>query len=201
MSIREILTAVSMTIRRHRVARVVVDAAHLGPADRVIDIGCGPGTAVRQAARRAAAATGIDPAPGMLTLARWLSTIRRPPNVSWFPGQAEKLPVPDGEATVAWAASSFHHWTDRAAGLAEASRVLAPGGRLLVVERLAPAGQPLAHGITSDQVDAIVRQMTDYGFLGVGTADAQAGRISLIIISGTKPPARSPTKVHITRQP
>ena len=41
----------------------VADAAELTAADRVVDVGCGPGTAVRLAARRAATATGIDLTP------------------------------------------------------------------------------------------------------------------------------------------
>ena len=45
----EIMTAVSMTIGRGPLARRAVDAARLTPADRIIDIGCGPGAAVRLA--------------------------------------------------------------------------------------------------------------------------------------------------------
>jgi trans-aconitate methyltransferase len=41
--------------------RAVADAAEPTAADRVVDVGCGPGTAVRLAARRAAIAAGIDP--------------------------------------------------------------------------------------------------------------------------------------------
>jgi trans-aconitate methyltransferase len=49
--------------------RAVADAAELTAADRVVDVGCGPGTAVRLAARRAAIATGIDPDPAVPGLA------------------------------------------------------------------------------------------------------------------------------------
>ena len=151
----QIVTAVSMTIGRGPLARAAADAARLTQADRIIDIGCGPGTAVRQAARHADAATGIDPSPVMLRLARQISRIRRSRNVSWAEGKAENLPAPDGQATVAWAISSVHHWDDRAAGLSEASRALAPGGRLVLVERLARPGARghAAHGLTSGRAD------------------------------------------------
>ena len=105
----EIITAISMTIGRGPLARGASDAARLTPADRVIDIGCGPGTAVRHAARHADAATGIDPSPVTLRVARQISRFRRARHVSWAEGKAEKLPVPDGQATVAWAISSVHH--------------------------------------------------------------------------------------------
>jgi trans-aconitate methyltransferase len=69
----QIVTALSMTAGRGPLARAVADADELTPADRLVDIGCGPGTAVRMAARRAATATGIDPDPAMLRLARWIT--------------------------------------------------------------------------------------------------------------------------------
>jgi ubiquinone/menaquinone biosynthesis C-methylase UbiE len=146
----QIITALSMTVGRGPLARAVADAAQLKPSDRVVDIGCGPGTAVRHAARRGAAATGIDPDPVMLRLAHWITAIWRSPNVGWLQGSAEELPLPDSQATVAWAISSVHHWEDRSAGLSEAWRVLAPGGRLLLAERTAKAGARghAAHGLT-----------------------------------------------------
>ena len=151
----EIMTAVSMTLGRGPLARAAADAARLTPADRIIDIGCGPGTAVRLAARRADAATGIDPSPVMLRLARQITRFRRARHVSWAVGKAEKLPVPDSQATVAWAISSVHHWDDLSAGLSEARRALAPGGRLVLLERLARPGARghAAHGLTSGRAD------------------------------------------------
>ncbi len=182
----EIMTAVSMTIGRGPLARAAADAARLTPADRVIDIGCGPGTAVRLAARRADAATGIDPSPVMLRLARQISMIRRSHHVSWAEGKAEKLPVPDGQATVAWAISSVHHWDDRAAGLSEAKRALAPGGRPVLAERLARehARGHAAHGLTSGQAEDLARQLTAAGFLRVQVQTRKARHRRLAIVRG-----------------
>ena len=180
----EIMTAVSMTIGRGPRARAAADAARLTPANRVLDIGCGPGTAVRLAARRADAATGIDLSPVMLRLARQISMIRRSRHVSWAEGKAEKLPVPDGQATVAWAISSVHHWDDGAAGLSEAKRALAPGGRLVLAERLARehARGHAAHGLTSGQAEDLARQLTAAGFLRVQVQTRKAGRCRRLVI-------------------
>jgi ubiquinone/menaquinone biosynthesis C-methylase UbiE len=182
----EIITAISMTIGRGPRARATAAAARLTPADRVIDIGCGPGTAVRLAARRADAATGIDPSPVMLQLARQISRIRHARHVSWAEGKAEKLPVPDGQATVAWAISSVHHWDDRAAGLSEARRALVPGGRLVLAERLAreQARGHAAHGLTSGQAEDLARQLTAAGFLRVQAQTCKAGHRRLVIVRG-----------------
>ena len=51
-------------------------------------------------------------------------------------------PAARPSGTVAWALSSVHHWSDRAAGLAEAGRVLAPAGRILLAEFLKPPALP-----------------------------------------------------------
>ncbi len=187
----QIITALSMTAGRGPLARAVADAAELTPADRVVDIGCGPGTAVRHAAGRAATATGIDPDPAMLRLAYWSTALRRSPNVSWLQGRAEKLPLQDGQATVAWAISSAHHWADRSAGIGEARRVLGSGGRLVLAERLAEPGARghAAHGLTNKQAQDLVRQVTAAGFRHVQLQTRKAGHRNLVIVRGEKGPA------------
>ena len=90
----QIVTALSMTAGRGPLARAVADAAELTPADRVVDIGCGPGTAVRIAARQGAAATGVDPDPAMLRLARWITALRRPPDVAGSKAGPRSCPCP-----------------------------------------------------------------------------------------------------------
>jgi ubiquinone/menaquinone biosynthesis C-methylase UbiE len=171
----------STIIKRRPIARAAVTAARLSPRDRVIDIGCGPGTAVRYAARQAASATGIDPEPAILRTARRLTRRR---NVTFLPGEAEKLPVPDAQATVVWAISSIHHWSDRGTGLAEAARVLTPDGRLLIVEQLKTGEN--SRGITDDRVDQIVKDVTAAGFDEIRRETVTAGQRTLAIVSGTK---------------
>jgi len=194
-----VITALWMTAAHGPRVRAVADTAELTGADRVVDVGCGPGTAVRLAARRAATATGIDPDPAMLRFARWSTAIPRPPNISWLEGRAEKLPLADGQATVVWAISSAHHWDDRRAGIGEARRVLAPGGRLVLAERLAkPAARGhAAHGLTRDQAEELTRQLTAAGFGQVGLHIGKAGLRTVIIIRGQKDaagPTRNPAE-------
>lgn len=185
----EIITALSMTVGRGQAARAIADAAGLEAGDRVADVGCGPGTAVREAARRGATATGIDPAPLMLWLARQISAARHTAQVTWLEGRAEALPLPDGAATIAWALSSAHHWNDQAAGLNELRRVLSPGGKMLLAERLVQPGARghAAHGFTRAQADDLAQQMTAAGFVNVRTEIRRAGRRTLVIISGQRP--------------
>ena len=185
------LTAVSMMFGRGAAARTVAGLAGLTGDDRVVDVGCGPGTAVREAARHAAAATGVDPDAASLALARWISARRRARNVTWLEGRAEHLPLPDDCATVVWALSSVHHWPDRITGFAEAHRVLADGGRLLIAERLVRAGARghAAHGLTPAQAGQVAEEMAAAGFSGIRTRTSRARRRVLIIIEARRGPA------------
>ncbi len=160
-----VLAALSM-LGREGDARLVEELSGLGPEDTVLDIGCGPGTAVRHAARLGATATGVDPAPVMLRVARLLT--RSTGRVRYLAGTAEALPVPDGSASVVWAVASVHHWTDLDAGLREARRVLRPGGRLVAVERRTHPGARghATHGWTDEQARAFGERCLQHGFAG-----------------------------------
>jgi|SRR5579871_457308 len=187
----EIVTALSMTVGRGAAARMIAELADSGPETKVVDIGCGPGTAVRAAVHRGAVATGVDPSPLMLRLARGISQVRGMEGIAWLDGSAENLPLPDGSATVAWALSSVHHWRDRRAGLAEVHRVLSPGGRVLLAERLTrPAATGhAAHGLTPAGAEALATDLERSGFRAVHTETRKAGRRTFVIVAGTRRPA------------
>ncbi len=157
----------------------------------IYDLTANTGTAVREAARRGASATGIDPSASMLWLARRISVFRPAGRVIWAEGRAEALPLPDGAATIVWALSSAHHWDDQAAGLSEIRRVLGPGGKVLLAERLVQPGARghAAHGLTRPQAGDLAQQMTAAGFANVHTEIRRAGRRTLIIIAGQRPTA------------
>ncbi|HEY1278598.1 MAG TPA: class I SAM-dependent methyltransferase [Acidimicrobiales bacterium] len=182
-----LLAGLTMTVGRGAVARLAADEAEVGRDDRVVDVGCGPGTAAREAARRGAQVTGVDPAPVMLSLARRLT--RSGPSVSWVEGTAEALPLLDGTATVLWSISTVHHWVDVDAGLAEVFRVLASGGRLLAIERHSqPGAKGLAsHGWTDDQAAAFADLCRSVGFSDVGVASHRAGRKTVLVVRAAKP--------------
>ena len=60
-----LLCGATMLVGRGSLSRLVAGLAGVGPGDRVVDVGCGPGGAAREAARRGATVTGVDPAPVM----------------------------------------------------------------------------------------------------------------------------------------
>jgi ubiquinone/menaquinone biosynthesis C-methylase UbiE len=182
-----LVAAASMTVHRDGDARVAAELARVGPADVVVDIGCGPGEAARYAARLGAAVTGVDPAPVMLRVARGLTRSR---NVRYVEGAAEALPVPDGAATVVWTIATVHHWRDVEDALREVRRVLRPGGRFVAIERRTqPGADGLAsHGWTDEQVDAFARACTDQGFMEVRVERPQPrGRRSIVAVVAIAP--------------
>ncbi len=151
----------------------------------MVDVGCGPGTAVRFASRLGAHVTGIDPAPVMLGLARRLT--RRSAQVTYLRGTAESLPLPDGSATVLWSIASVHHWRDVTVGLSEVRRVLVPGGRFLAMERHTRPGATghASHGWTDEQGAAFAAMCRDLGIDDVRLERHTAGRRHLLAVLGT----------------
>ena len=182
-----LLIGLAMSVKGRAVARLAADLAAVSGADRVVDVGCGPGTAVRAAARRGARVTGVDPAPVMLRLARTLTRDRRA--IVWAEGSAEDLRQPDGSATVLWTISTNNHWADVTAGLDEAQRVLAPGGRLLAIERrVRPDATGLAsHGWTDQQAESFVAQCTAAGFEDVLVETNTPGRRAVLVVRAVRP--------------
>jgi ArsR family transcriptional regulator len=70
----------------------------------------------------------------VLERAKALARRRRVTNVTWKKGDIAKLPLKDETVDVALLSQSLHHASHPERALAEATRVLKPGGRLLVLD-------------------------------------------------------------------
>jgi ubiquinone/menaquinone biosynthesis C-methylase UbiE len=156
--------------------RLVTELAELVPSDRVLDVGCGPGAAVARAADVVGAeqVAAVDPSPAFVRMVG-----DRVPGADVREAGAETLPFADGTFTVVWSISAMHHWPDRDAGLAEARRVLAPGGRLLIAERL--LSRP-GHGITTGDVHEVVGQLSSAGVGEVSATEHRIGRKTMLVL-------------------
>lgn len=97
------------------------------PIGRVLDLAGGTGRASRGFARTGVDPVVVDASAGMLARAREAGhdTVR---------GDAGSLPIADDAVDAAVVVDALHHLPDPAAGLAEAARVIAPGGVLVVQE-------------------------------------------------------------------
>ncbi|MGW0708191.1 methyltransferase domain-containing protein [Streptomyces sp. NPDC002643] len=100
----------------------------LVPGSTVVDVGCGAGRAVAELAERGVHAVGVDPSPRMLAAAR-----ERWPEADFREAGAEDLPFADGSVRGYRADKVFHVLQEPARAVAEARRVLCPGGRIVLV--------------------------------------------------------------------
>jgi ubiquinone/menaquinone biosynthesis C-methylase UbiE len=108
-------------------------ALSLDADDALLDLGCGTGAAVREAATTVRRAVGFDLSPGMIERARVLADGLR--NVEFRQGDVSgALPFADGEFTAIVCTSAFHHFPRPGDTVAEMARVLSPGGRALIAD-------------------------------------------------------------------
>ena len=117
------------------------------PGWRVIDVAGGTGDIAHAILRRVEAEVIVCD-PGVEMLAAGIDRMLdggRVSGIGFVAGRAEALPLPSGTADACTVAFGLRNVTDRAAALAEARRVLKPGGRLLCLEfsRPAPPLRPL----------------------------------------------------------
>lgn len=123
--------------------------AELVGADAVVgDVGCGPGHVTDHLAGLGLRPVGVDPAPGMIDVAR-----RRYSRSSFRVGSFADLGEPAASWSGAVAVYSLIHVEpgDRAAAYAELARVIAPNGWLLLAFHVSAADQPVGSVLHLDQ--------------------------------------------------
>ena len=123
----------SLHVAESEVERAIDRALGNRPLGRLVDIGTGTGRMIELFGPRASQAIGIDRSSEMLRLARVkleaagiYSSLRQ--------GDMYALPLNDGSADSIIIHQVLHYAHSPAAAIAEAARVLAPGGALLVVD-------------------------------------------------------------------
>ena len=113
--------------------------AAIGPADRVLDVGCGTGSITRAAARRAGCAVGIDLSSAMLGRAVRRAVAEGLENVRFVQGDAQVHEFAPGSFDLAVSRTGVMFFGDPVAAFANIGRALRPGGRLAAL-----VWQPLA---------------------------------------------------------
>ena len=112
-----------------------LDQLDLRGDDRLLDVACGAGKLVRAAAPRVQRAVGADLSPGMIEEARRRTANEAPAGIDrieFVVAPSDQLPFDDGEFSAIVTTTALHHFPDPGASIREMSRVLAPGGRILL---------------------------------------------------------------------
>jgi ArsR family transcriptional regulator len=134
------------------------------PAEWTVgDLGCGTGAVVEALAPHVSRVIGVDASEDMLAAARLRAADL--PNAELRAGALEALPLADRSLDAAVLMLVLHHLPAPLAALAEARRVLRPGGRLLVIDMAAHEReeyrQQMGHvwlGFSEDQMRRLLEQ-------------------------------------------
>ncbi|HVS63268.1 MAG TPA: metalloregulator ArsR/SmtB family transcription factor [Thermoanaerobaculia bacterium] len=173
----------------------------LDPEWTIGDFGCGTGQLTAAIAPFVRTVVAVDASEPMLAAAR--ARLERLGNVSLRAGELEAVPVEDASLDLAILSLVLHHLPDPARAIREATRCLAPGGRLLIVDMLAhereDLRQQMGHVWLGFDPGEIAERLARAGLERVNVralpADPQARGPVLFVAVGRRgddaPPARS----------
>lgn len=141
-------------------AAVVRDFVRPSGSERVLDVGTGAGALAFALAPLVREVVGLDPVPELLELAR----ARSLPNTEFVEGDGTALPFSAGAFDLAGTHRTLHHVAQPERVVAELARVTRRGGRVLVVDQLAPddpAAAAVLHEFETVRDPSHTRLLTD----------------------------------------
>lgn len=143
--------------------------------ERALDVGTGAGALALALAPHVAEVVGVDVEQELLARAR----DRAPANATFEKADATRLPFPDASFDLAGSQKTLHHVHRPELAVAELARVTRPGGRILVIDQLAPV-DPL-EAIAVDRFERArdpdhQRVLSDQDFRGL----FEANRLTLL---------------------
>ena len=160
----------------------------------IADLGAGEGTVSQLLARRAKKVIAVDNSEKMVEFGSSLARSHGVKNLEYRFGDLEELPIKKGEADVAFFSQSLHHAQHPARALAEAFRILKPGGRVIVLDLLKHHFEE-ARALYADvwlgfsEVE-LRRMLSDAGFKDISTAlvhrEAEAPHFETILAAGDR---------------
>ena len=164
------------------------------PVGRLVDIGTGTGRMIELFGREAKNALGVDRSPEMLRLARVKLAEAGVGAVDLRQGDMYALPLASGTAETVIIHQVLHYAQQPAAAVAEAARLLTPGGRLLIVDFAPHDREELrtrdAHARLGFADDAMLKYLGDAGLDGRVLEHLKGGELTVTIWSGERPEAK-----------
>jgi ubiquinone/menaquinone biosynthesis C-methylase UbiE len=162
--------------------------AELHEGETVLDLGSGGGIDVLLSARRVGPtgkAYGLDMTDEMLELARANALRAGATNVEFLKGEIEQIPLPDNSVDVIISNCVINLSADKRKVLAEAFRVLRPGGRFAVSDV-----------VVRDEVPAAVRKSMELWVGCIAGALGEDEFLRLLADAGFESPSIEPTRIY-----
>jgi ubiquinone/menaquinone biosynthesis C-methylase UbiE len=163
-----------------------VSLLNVREADRVLEIGFGPGWAIERVAALATGGlvAGVDHSQAMVQLATERNaTAVRAGRVALQHGSALALPYAGESFNKVLGVNSLHHWPNALAGLREAWRVLTPGGFVLIVEQ--PRSATSEDGLR-ELTQTLAEQLANAGFGHIQSESRAMRPAASVAVMGVK---------------
>jgi ubiquinone/menaquinone biosynthesis C-methylase UbiE/DNA-binding HxlR family transcriptional regulator len=160
----------------------------------IADLGAGEGTVSQLLTRRAKKVIAVDNSEKMVEFGSSLARAHGVKNLEYRVGDLEELPIKKGEVDVAFFSQSLHHAQHPPRALAEAFRIVKPGGRVIILDLLKHHFEE-ARALYADvwlgfsEVE-LRRMLNDAGFHNISTAlvhrEAEAPHFETILAAADK---------------
>ncbi|HLG69344.1 MAG TPA: ubiquinone/menaquinone biosynthesis methyltransferase [Chloroflexota bacterium] len=175
--------------------RQAISALELTPGDRILDLGCGTGDLLELLADARARPTGIDVSAAMLGRAQQRLSGR----ALLARGSAFELPFAAGSFQGAVSGFVLRNLRDLEGAMAELARVIAPGGRIALLDATEPAGwvRPLFDAwfrVATPALGALAGKRAAYQYLSRSLVQIPPARemCRLLGAAGFREPAARP---------
>ncbi|MGZ6642630.1 MAG: ubiquinone/menaquinone biosynthesis methyltransferase [Solirubrobacteraceae bacterium] len=135
----DVMNSVMTAGMHHRWRRRAADLAAVGPGDEALDVATGTGDLAVELVSRGAKVIASDFSEEMLARAR-----AKQPQLRWEWANALELPYESNRFAAATVGFGARNFSDLPRGVSEMTRVVAPGGRVVILEITTPQRPPLS---------------------------------------------------------
>jgi ubiquinone/menaquinone biosynthesis C-methylase UbiE len=184
----------SLHVAESEVEAAIGRALAGAPIGRLIDVGTGTGRMIELFGPAADQSLGIDRSPEMLRLARVKLAEAGLDGAELRQGDMYALPLPSGSAETVIIHQVLHYAQNPAAAVAEAARLLTPGGRLLIVDFAPHDREELrvrdAHVRLGFADEAILKHLEEAGLAGRVVEHLEGGELTVTIWIGEQPASK-----------